>query len=73
MLKDREFIKGQIYVMERRLAKAQRRIERYLLNEEKGLGPAGKHIEVEQERAHRLSKLIALHKSDPDEALKLYK
>ena len=60
--KTSDFIKGQIYVMQQRLDKATRRIQR--------AGDVGN--KVEEERAHRLSKLIELHKSNPEEALKLY-
>lgn len=57
---DREaFLKGRIHAMKLRLDKAMRRVERA-------------DNPVEAERAKRLSKLIVLHETDPDEAMLLY-
>jgi septal ring factor EnvC (AmiA/AmiB activator) len=66
MLPDQEgFISGRIYAIKARLEKAQRRIERA----EKTESAVSK---TEQERAHRLAKLLVLHETDPEEALRLY-
>ena len=56
------FLIGRIHAIKLRLAKAERRIERS--------GEAGNP--TEQERAHRLSKVLELHQNNPEEALKLY-
>lgn len=61
----KDFIAGRIYTIKARLEKAQRRIER----------AENTHSVVsktEQERAHRLAKLLVLHETNPEEALKLY-
>lgn len=68
--KTQDFLKGQIYVMEQRLKKAQARIFRAENRQDE---VSLKHLDTERERAKRLSKLIELHKSNPEEALALYK
>jgi len=63
LTKDGEaFIKGQIKVMQRRLDKAIARVEK----------SEGTNL-VEAERVKRLTKLIELHKTDPEAALDHYK
>lgn len=56
------FIRGQIRVMEARLRKAESRIEK----------SEGEN-KVECERAKKLTKLLELHRKDPEAALELYK
>jgi hypothetical protein len=60
----KDFLAGRIYAIKARLAKAQRRLER---------APEGQESVVEQERSKRLSKVLELHLTNPDEALSLYK
>jgi hypothetical protein len=59
----KDFIAGRIYAIRNRLALAQRRIEK---------APEGTTNKVEEERAKRLSKVLELHVSNPEEAITLY-
>jgi len=60
-----DFLAGRIHAIKARLAKAQRRIER---QEDSGSAIS----KTEEERAHRLGKLLVLHLNSPEEALLLY-
>ena len=53
------FLIGRIHAMKLRLEKAQRRVERC-------------NNPAEAERVTRLTKLIELHETQPNEAMKLY-
>jgi hypothetical protein len=60
-----EFLKGRIYAIKARLNKAQRRIER-----QESTNSAVST--TEQEKAHRLGKVLELHLNNPEEAILLY-
>jgi septal ring factor EnvC (AmiA/AmiB activator) len=60
-----EFLKGRIYAIKARLEKAQHRIERQ--------ESTGSAVSVtEQEKAHRLAKVLEVHQTNPEEAILLY-